>query len=116
MTVIASLAWTWHTRRQPLPLAILTIGAAVLGYVLYRTFPVPRCPVRLGRARRCRQRARRGGHPLTPGLLTRMRNSRLLAVTATAGALPPASRADRPRPEPGTHQQQGKDQCQQPRP
>lgn len=64
-------------------MAVLTTGAVVLGYVRYRTFaPFPAAPfgwivlaasasVVLGTA-----------VLLVPGLLTRMRGSRLLAVTA----------------------------------
>jgi len=91
MTVLAALAWTWRTRRRPLPMAVLTTGAAVLGYVLYRAFtPFPAAPfswivlaasasVILGVATL-----------LVPGLLTRMRGSRVLAVTATAVTGPAA--------------------------
>ena len=84
--MIAALAWTWRTRRRPLPLAILAIGAAVLGYVVYRTFiPFPAAPfgwVVLAAA---------GSAPagaailLIPGLLARPRRSPLLAVTAAPG-------------------------------
>jgi amino acid transporter len=45
LTVIAALAWTWRNGRRPMPLAVLTIGVAVLGYVLYDTFhPFPPAP------------------------------------------------------------------------
>jgi len=85
MTVIAALAWTWRTRRRPLPLAILAAGAAVLGYVLYRTFvPFPAAPfgwVVLAAAGSVLAGA---AILLIPGLLTRLRSSRLLTVTATA--------------------------------
>jgi hypothetical protein len=72
-------------------MAVLTTGAAVLGYVPYRTFaPFPAAPfswivlaasasVILGVATL-----------LVPGVLTRMRGSRLLAVTATAVTGPAA--------------------------
>src|SRR6266568_1152803 len=87
MTVIAALAWTWRTRRRPLPLAILTTGAAVLGYVLYRTFaPFPAAPFGWVALAAAGSALAGAAILLTPGLLTRMRSSRLLAVTATAGA------------------------------
>jgi len=86
MTVIAALAWTWRTRRRPLPLAILTAGAVILGYVLYRTFsPFPAAPfgwVVLGAAASA---AAGVGILLVPGLLPRMRRSPLLAVTRPQG-------------------------------
>jgi amino acid transporter len=91
MTIVAALAWTWRTRRRPLPLAVLTAGAGVLGYVLYRTFaPFPAGP--FGWAVFAAAASVLAGAVilLTPGVLSRMRRSRLLAVTATAGTGPPA--------------------------
>ncbi len=85
MTVIAALAWTWRTRRRPLPLAILTVGAFVLGYVLYRTFaPFPPAPFGWVVLAAAASAAAGASILLTPGLLPRMRRSQLLAVTATA--------------------------------
>jgi hypothetical protein len=116
MTVIAALAWTWRTRRRPLPLAILTIGAAVFGYVLYRTFaPFPAAPfgwVVLAAAGSVMAGA---AILLAPGLLTRMRSSQLLAATATADALPSASHTDpaQARTRARMYQQSRRDQCQQ---
>jgi amino acid transporter len=84
MTVLAALAWTWRTRRRPVPLAILTAGAAVLGYVLYRTFvPFPATPFGWVVLAATTSAAAGAAILLTPGLLPRMRQSRLLAVTAT---------------------------------
>jgi amino acid transporter len=85
LTIIAALAWTWRTRRRPLPLVALAAGAAILGYVLYRTFaPFPAAPfgwVVLAAA----VSAAAGAAVLAiPGLLARLRQSPLLAVTTTA--------------------------------
>jgi amino acid transporter len=45
LTVIAAIAWVWRHGRRVVPLAILTIGEGVLGYVLYDTFvPFPPAP------------------------------------------------------------------------
>jgi amino acid transporter len=45
ITVVAAWAWVWRHGRTPHQLGILTIGAAVLGYVLYDTFvPFPPAP------------------------------------------------------------------------
>jgi hypothetical protein len=72
-------------RGKPLPLAILTIGAVVLGYVLYRTFaPFPAAPFSWVVLAAAASAAAGAAILLIPGLLTRMRHSRLLAVTATA--------------------------------
>ncbi len=85
MTVIAALAWTWRTGRRPLPLAILTAGALVLGFVLYRTFaPFPAAPFGWVVLAAAASAAAGAAILLFPGLLPRMRHSRLLAVTATA--------------------------------
>ena len=92
MTVAAALAWTWRTRRRPLPLAILTAGASVLAYVVYRTFaPFPAAPFSWVVLAATASTVAGAAVLLVPGLLTRMRRSRLLAVTA-AGTHP-ATRA-----------------------
>jgi amino acid transporter len=92
MTVIAGLAWTWRTGRRPLPLAILAVGAAVLGYVACRTFaPFPPAPFSWVVLAAAISPTAGAAILLTPGLLPRMRQSRLLAVTTTAA---------RPRPRP----------------
>jgi len=45
LTVIAAVAWVWRHSRNVFPLAVLSIGVAVLGYVLYVTFyPFPAAP------------------------------------------------------------------------
>jgi amino acid transporter len=47
LTVIAALVLIWRRGRRPLPLAILTVGVLVLGYVLRETFtPLPAGPFR----------------------------------------------------------------------
>jgi amino acid transporter len=95
MTVIAALAWTWRTRRRPLPLAILTAGAVVLGYVLYRTFaPFPTAPFSWVVLAAVASAAAGAAILLIPGLLPRMCQSRLLAVT-TAATRPVAKARDR---------------------
>jgi amino acid transporter len=82
MTVIAALIWTWRTRRRPLPLAILTVGVVILGYVVYRTFaPFPAVPFGWVVLAAAASAAAGAGILLIPGLLPRMRQSRLLAVT-----------------------------------
>jgi len=94
MTVIAALAWTWRTAWRPLPLAILTSGTAVLGYVLYRTFaPFPPAPFSWVAAAAAASAAAGAALLLTPGLLPRLRRSPLLAVTATAGPGPQKGQA-----------------------
>jgi amino acid transporter len=85
LTVTAALAWTWRTRRRPVPLAVLTAGVAVLGYVLYRTFvPFPAAPFGLVVLAAAVSAALGAGLLLIPGLLARLRSSPLLAVTAAA--------------------------------
>jgi amino acid transporter len=45
MTVVAATAWIWRRDRRPIPLVVLSVGVAVLGYVLYDTFvPLPPAP------------------------------------------------------------------------
>jgi amino acid transporter len=85
LTVIAALAWTWRTRRRPVPLAVLAAGAALLGYVLYRTFaPFPAAPFGWVAAAATASTVLGAGLLLIPGLLPRLRNSPLLAVTTDA--------------------------------
>lgn len=98
MTVIAALAWTWRTARRPLPLAVLAAGTAVLGYVLYRTFaPFPPAPFSWVVAAAAASAAAGAALLLIPGLLARLRQSPLLAVTAAAGAGPRKGRASHRR-------------------
>jgi amino acid transporter len=85
LTVIAALAWTWRTRRRPAPLAVLTAGVVVLGYVLYRTFvPFPAAPFGWVVLAAAASAALGAGLLLIPGLPARLRSSPLLAVTAAA--------------------------------
>lgn len=45
MTVVAATVWIWRRDRRPVPLAVLSVGVVVLGYVLYDTFfPLPPAP------------------------------------------------------------------------
>ncbi len=45
LTVVAAVVWVWRHERRPVPLAVLSIGVGVLGYVLYDTFvPFPVAP------------------------------------------------------------------------
>jgi len=93
LTVIAALAWTWRTRRRPLPMAILTAGAVILGYVVYRTFaPFPPAPFSWVVLAAAASAAAGAAILLTPGLLPRMRQSRLLTVTTTAARPTPGGR------------------------
>jgi amino acid transporter len=85
LTVIAALAWTWRVRRRPLPLAVLSAGVAVLGYVLYRTFiPFPAAPFGWVVLAAAASAAAGSALLLVPGLLPRLRRSPLLAVTTAA--------------------------------
>ena len=85
MTVIAALAWTWPTARGPLPLAILAIGTVILGYVLYCTFaPFLSAPFSWVVAVAAASAVAGAALLLTLGLLVRLRQSPLLAVTAAA--------------------------------
>src|SRR5262249_35398325 len=85
MTVFAAMAWTWRTRRRPLPLAILTTGAVILGYAVYRTFaPFPPAPFSWVVLAAAASAAAGATILLTPGRLPRIRQPRLLAVTTTA--------------------------------
>lgn len=85
MTVSAALVWTWRTGRRPLPLVILAAGVAVLGYVVYRTFaPFPAAPFGWVVLAAAASVIAGAAVLLTPGLLPRLRQSRLLAVTAAA--------------------------------
>jgi amino acid transporter len=93
MTVIAAFAWTWRTRRQPLALVILAAGAAILGYVLYRTYaPFPPAPFNWVVLAAAASAAAGAAMLLLPGVLTRIRRSRLLAVTTGRDAVPVTSR------------------------
>jgi amino acid transporter len=85
LTVTAALAWTWRTRRRPVPLAVLAAGVAVLGYVLYRTFvPFPAAPFGWVVAAAGASAAAGAALLLIPSLLARLRSSPLLAVSAAA--------------------------------
>ena len=45
LTVVGALVWVWRTERRTVPLVVLSIGIAVLAYVLYDTFnPFPAPP------------------------------------------------------------------------
>lgn len=45
LTVVAATVWIWRRDRRPLPLVVLSVGVAVLGYVLYDTLvPLPPSP------------------------------------------------------------------------
>jgi amino acid transporter len=93
MTVIAALAWTWHTRRRPVPLAILAVGAGILGYVVYRTLvPFPAAPFGWVVLAAGASAATGGAVLLIPGLLARLRHSELLAVTTEAARPSPGRR------------------------
>ena len=62
LTVIAALVLVWQRGHRPVPLATLTVGVAVLAYVLRDTFtplPAGRC-VSVRRHRRAGQRGDRG--------------------------------------------------------
>ena len=48
LTVVAAIVWVWRHGRRTLPLGVLTVGAGLLGYVLYDTFvPFPAAPFNL---------------------------------------------------------------------
>src|SRR6516164_5373022 len=88
MTVLAALAWSWRTRRRPLPLAILAVGAVILGYVVYRTFvPFPAAPFGWIVLAAGASAAAGAAILLIPGLLARLRQSELLAVTTGRSAV-----------------------------
>ena len=74
-------------------MAILTAGAVILGYVVYRTFaPVPPAPFSWVVLAAAASAAAGAAILLTPGLLPRMRQSRLLTVTTTAARPSPGGR------------------------
>jgi len=85
MTVTAAPAWTWPTRRRPLPLAVLAAGVLVLGYVLYpMSAPFPAAPFGWVVATAAASAAAGAAILLIPSPLPRMRRSPLLGATATA--------------------------------
>ena len=74
-------------------MAILTTGVAILGYVVYRTFaPFPPAPFSWVVLAAAASAAAGAALLLTPGLLPRMRASRLLAVTTSAARPSPGGR------------------------
>ncbi|MGH3159235.1 MAG: hypothetical protein ACRDNF_22040, partial [Streptosporangiaceae bacterium] len=95
LTIIAALAWTWRTRRRPVPLAVLAVGAAILGYVLYRTFaPFPAAPFGWVVIAAAVSAAAGAAMLAIPGLLAQLRRSPLFAVTAAAVQARPGSGHD----------------------
>jgi len=92
MTVAAALAWTWRTGRRPVPLAVLAAGAAILGYVIYRTFsPLPPAPFGAIALAAAASVVPAVAVLAIPGTLARLRRSPLLAATAEAPGIDPAA-------------------------
>ncbi|HEY3953140.1 MAG TPA: APC family permease [Streptosporangiaceae bacterium] len=96
LTIVGALAWTWRTRRRPLPLAVLAAGAVILGYVLYRTFaPFPVAPFGWVVLAAAVSVAAGAAFLAIPGLLAQLRRSPMLAVTAAVRARPGPGRDGR---------------------
>ena len=86
ITVLAAIVWTLRTVRRPAPLAVLTVGLVLLGYIVYRTFvPFPQAP--FGAIVVAAGGSIMVGVALlaVPGLRSRLRGSPLLAVTRPRG-------------------------------
>lgn len=84
LTVIAAIPLVWRRRQgRLLPLAILSVGVAVLGYVLRDTFtPEPAGPFRFVAAAAIISVALGVGISLVPSFHRRLRASALLSATA----------------------------------
>ena len=82
LTVVAAIAWVWRNGRRPVPLVVLSIGVAVLGYVLYDTFvPFPAAPFSWIIAAAGAGLAAGVGLAATPAVRARLGASPLLAAT-----------------------------------
>lgn len=89
LTVIAAIAWTWRRDRRPIPLAVLGVGVAVLGYVLYDTFvPFPAAPFNWIIATAGASLVAGAGLAAAPTIRRRLHSSPLLQATRHAAPVP----------------------------
>jgi len=81
LTVIAALVLVWRRGRRPIPLAILTLGIIVLGYVLRDTFsPLPAGPFRAVALAALASAVLGIALALNPSIHGRLRSSALLSA------------------------------------
>ena len=93
LTVVAAIAWTWRRDRRPLPLAVLTTGIVVLGYVLYDTLvPFPAAPFDWIIATAGASVAAGAALAATPPVRRRLHASPLLGVTRPRPGAPRIAR------------------------
>lgn len=89
LTVIAAIVWAWRRHRRPVPLAVLTVGVTVLGYVLYDTFvPFPAAPFSWIIAAAGGSLAAGVGLAAAPIIRRRLARSPLLQATRHGGPAP----------------------------
>jgi amino acid transporter len=99
LTVIAALVLVWRNGRRPIPLAILTVGIAVLGYVLYDTFqPLPAGPFRAVALAALGSALLGVALALMPAVHRRLRSSALLSAAGVGPSvrLAPVTEANAP--------------------
>jgi amino acid transporter len=91
LTVIAAIAWVWRHGRRPVPIAVLGVGAVVLGYVLYDTFhPLPAAPFNWVVLTAVLSALAGVVLALVPPVRARLRGSALLAATRRPPVAAPA--------------------------
>ena len=89
MTVIAAIVWVWRHERSFVPLVVLSVGVAVLAYVLYDTFnPFPPAPFSYVVLAAGATALAGFVVALVPTVRTRLANSPLLRATRRTPVLP----------------------------